>query len=223
MRTFTIATILATLALAASVSTARASVPEDPWAIDWTATAATSHTPLPAWTWKVHFGAEGLATASLSLRREILEQEPPAASPRPRAIEYSPAYETRRKIHVYASVATVPIFVTQLILGQRLYNGPPSDTVRSAHRLMSVGLAGLFGVNTVTGAWNLWEGRNDPNHRRLRLAHGLLMLGADGGFLATGLLAPNHHGGGNWPLHRGIAIASIGVATASYLMMLLAR
>jgi hypothetical protein len=71
------------------------------------------------------------------------------------------------------------------------------------------------------------EARKDPNRRTLRLAHGLLMLAADGGFVATGLLAPHRHRDGfytgNFSLHRGIALTSMGVATASYLMMLLAR
>ena len=49
------------------------------------------------------------------------------------------------------------------------------------------------------------------------------MLGADAGFVATALLAPGDDGGGNKTAHRAVALTSIGVATASYLFMLLTR
>ncbi len=50
------------------------------------------------------------------------------------------------------------------------------------------------------------------------------MLGADAGFVATGMLAPNKEGeGGNRSTHRAVAYTSMGVATVSYLMMLFGR
>ena len=54
--------------------------------------------------------------------------------------------------------------------------------------------AALFAVNTVTGVWNLSEGRKDPNHRTKRMVHGILMAVADAGFVATGVMTPDSEG-----------------------------
>jgi hypothetical protein len=58
--------------------------------------------------------------------------------------------------------------------------------MKSAHTITGVGIGALFGVNTVTGVWNMWEARKDPNGRRRRLIHGISMLGADAGFFRDG-------------------------------------
>jgi hypothetical protein len=89
-------------------------------------------------------------------------------------------------------------------------------------------IAGLFAVNSVTGVWNMVEARNDPNGKTRRLVHGILMLGADAGFVATGMMAPSdHEDGGNYSndksAHRNVALASMGMATAGYLYMLFTR
>ena len=84
----------------------------------------------------------------------------------------------------------------------------------------------LFGVNTVTGVWNLWESRKDPNGRTKRIVHSVLMLAADGGFVATAALAPDSEHASfsdDRGAHRAVAITSIGLATTSYLIMLLTR
>jgi len=150
----------------------------------------------------------------------VLQQ---GGSPRTVAFEYSDGYAVRRKIHVYASLATLPLFVTEVILGAKLYDGDASDSVRSAHSAVAGGVGVLFGVNTVTGVWNMWEARKDPNGKKRRLIHGLSMLGADLGFVATGMLAPEHDEEGNKSLHRNVALTSIGIATGSYLYMLFTR
>jgi len=144
------------------------------------------------------------------------------------AIEHSDAYVTRRKIHKIASFATLPLFATELVLGQNIYSNPSTGAVRSAHILVGTGLIGLFGVNTVTGAWNMFgEDRQDPNGRMLRLVHGLLMLASDAGFAATSMTGPNSDSQRQaltYPsraaLHRNLAVASISVGTAGYLLML---
>ncbi len=151
---------------------------------------------------------------------------PPAplpATPRPKAFEYSDGYRTRLKIHKYASYATLPLFVAQYAVGQKLYDGTGSESTRSAHGALAAGTAALFAVNTVTGVWNLAEARHDPNHRTKRTIHGILMLAADAGFVATGMLAPDEEGegGGSRSTHRTVALASMGVATVAYLMMLI--
>jgi hypothetical protein len=146
------------------------------------------------------------------------------------AVEHSDAYLTRAKIHKYASFATLPLFAAEVALGQSLYNNPATaGGNKGAHATVGAGIVGLFGVNTVTGAWNLFgEGWSDKQGRTLRLVHGLLMMAADVGFLATTASAPNG-GGRNGALtfeadkvtHRNLAIASISVGTAGYLLMLL--
>ena len=146
-----------------------------------------------------------------------------ASTARPIAFEYSDGYYTRLKIHKWASYATLPLFVAQYAVGQKLYDGDASDSTRSLHSGLAASTAVLFGVNTVTGVWNLAEGRKDPNHRTKRMVHGILMLVADAGFVATGMTAPDDdgEGGGSRSTHRNVALASMGVATVAYLMMLI--
>jgi hypothetical protein len=146
------------------------------------------------------------------------------------AVEYSDAYQLRRKIHKIASFATLPLLATELALGQSMYNSAPSDASnkRGLHAAVGVGIIGLFVVNTVTGSWNLFgEGWHDPHGRTLRVVHGLLMMVADAGFVATAATGPNSHSlrqaasyETNKVTHRNIAVASISVASASYLLML---
>jgi hypothetical protein len=149
--------------------------------------------------------------------------QPTAA--RPVAIEYSDGYYTRAKIHKYASFATLPLFAAELALGQTVYNDPNANTssAKGAHIAVGTAITGLFAVNTVTGAWNMWESRNDPSHHTLKLIHGILMLGADAGFVATFASGPNGRGANidtQKQTHRTIALTSIGLASASYLLML---
>lgn len=147
---------------------------------------------------------------------------------RPQAIEYSEGYETRAKIHKIASYATLPLIGAEIVLGQQLYNDPQGrlSSYKTPHIVVGTAITGLFAVNTVTGVWNLVEGWKDPNHRALRLTHGILMLGADAGFLAAYGTGPG--GGGrnlvnfdqNKSTHRTVVFTTMGVATASYLLML---
>jgi hypothetical protein len=148
-----------------------------------------------------------------------------ALAGRPMAFEYSDGYRLRAKIHRYASYAMLPLFVTQFAVGQKLYNGNGSDATRSLHGALATGTGVLFGVNSVTGVWNLYEGRQDPNHRTRRIVHGVLMLVADAGFVATGATAPDDEGEGgvSRSTHRTIALTSMGVATVGYLVMLLSH
>jgi len=183
--------------------------------------------------------AEGIAPAT-SLGASVaalFDSEATGGSPatparRPVAFEYSEGYQKRLKIHKYASFATLPLFVAQFAVGQKLYNGNGSDGTRTAHGILAGGTAVLFGLNTVTGVWNLSEGRKDPNHRTKRMVHGILMAVADAGFVATGIMTPHHEheeggftfqqsGGTSQSTHRAVALTSMGIATVSYLMMLI--
>jgi hypothetical protein len=229
------ATLLFLVALPAGATNAAANA-DGPFVVDGgdlEIAAATVHPAddpcaLPA----VETGGIAAEASDGSLAEAAASAAQRAPTARPLAIEYSDGYRTRLKIHKYASFATLPLFVAQFAVGQKLYDGNGSDGLRSAHGALVGGTALLFGVNTVTGVWNLREGRKDPNHRTKRVLHGLLMLAADGGFVATGLLAPEGEhelrdgferpgGGHSRSTHRALALGSMGVATVSYLMMLL--
>ncbi len=144
---------------------------------------------------------------------------------RPQAVEYSDTYNTRRKIHMIASYATSPLFAAQYWAGQQLFDDGEDSAAASAHGALTIGIASLFAVNTVTGVWNLWEARKDPNGRTRRLVHSLMMFGAGAGFVATGALAPDddEDGGASRSTHRNVAIASMGISVASYVYMLVTR
>ena len=148
---------------------------------------------------------------------------------RPRAVEYSEAYHVRLAIHMIASFATLPLFVAEYILGRKLITSSTvSQSTRQAHQTVATGVAALFAVNTVTGAWNLWDSRKTTQGSLRRWLHSGLMFAADAGFVATGLTAPHHEhfqtyqpSSSSATRHQAIAIASMGTALASYAMMLI--
>ena len=200
--------------------------------------------PAAAWTPPGTVAIEGAAVESRQSRQWHVSFEAGAVEPlhihtttvpegaaaateqRPTAFEYSDFYNTRRKIHMIASYATVPLFVGEYLAGQKLYDGNGSSAAKSAHGAFTAGLAGLFGLNTITGVWNLWDGRKDPNGRTRRIVYSILMLGADAGFAATASLAPDDDDRGftnDRSAHRNMAIASMSVAAASYVYMLVTR
>jgi hypothetical protein len=166
----------------------------------------------------------------LQLPASAAAQTSAQAPQRPVAIEYSDGYQLRRKIHRYASFATLPLFAAEFALGQSMYNTAPADdsSKPGIHAAIGAAIIGLFGVNTVTGAWNMFgEGRKDPHGRTLRLVHGLLMMAADVGFVATAQTGPSSHSErhaqtyeSDKVTHRNIAVASISVGTVGYLLML---
>lgn len=176
--------------------------------------------------WRVDFGATGIApdgtlptSAAFDLAATAAAVDAQEPVRRPVAYVYSDGYTIRAKVHKYASYITLPIFASQYLLGQKLDGGRAPESVRWTHAAIATTMVGLFGVNTVTGVWNALEGRKNPNGFRRRLIHSLLMLSSDAGFVATGLLAPTNDGGGNRDAHKTVAITSIGVATAGYLLM----
>jgi hypothetical protein len=168
--------------------------------------------------------AQSIAAAAESIASaiELVPAPTQATAPPPVAFEYSDGYRLRAKIHKVSSFATLPLFGAEAIIGQSLYSNPTQGK-KDAHLVTAAGIGALFAVNTTTGVWNLIEARKDSNHRGRRLAHGLMMLAADGGFLATAALGPeSEHGSveGSRGAHRAVAFTSIGLATASYLIML---
>ncbi len=152
---------------------------------------------------------------------------------RRKAVEYSDLYYTSLKVHRLASYLTLPLFVGQYFSGTYIWNHPTSrGFARDVHGPLAAGVAGLFAVNTVTGVYNLWTERAEPKGRTRRWVHGLAMIVADAGFVVVGATAPHREdrfGGTPTPLnqqsgartHRDVAIASMGLALGSYVMMLL--
>jgi hypothetical protein len=140
-------------------------------------------------------------------------QVPPS---RPKTFSYSNGYLVRRKIHKYASIATLPLAISEAVVGQKLMDrtGDESDSLRSAHSALATGIGVLFGIESVTGIWNMWEARKNPNHRGKRQFHGILMLAADAGFVATAAMAPGDdegesQGSTRASTHRAVAFASL--------------
>ncbi|HEV8218451.1 MAG TPA: hypothetical protein VGP95_21525 [Gemmatimonadaceae bacterium] len=139
------------------------------------------------------------------------------------AVEYSDWYGRRLTIHRWASYLTLPLFAGNYVTGQQLLqNGNRAPTwAIDAHGPLAAGVTTLFAFNTFTGGWNLIEARSDPNGRAWRTTHAVLMLTADAGFAAAGLLSNRAERSDQLRrLHRTVALASISTATLSYLMML---
>jgi hypothetical protein len=148
---------------------------------------------------------------------------PGPLAPRDTVFEYSAAYYKRLDIHRIGSYTMLPLFAFQYIAGTQLYDRSfeAPGWAKTGHRVAATGVAVLFGVNTVTGLMNLYEGRKDPEERGRRIFHALMMLAADAGFAATGILAERAEASGDdRELHRTVALTSVGVATIGYLSML---
>jgi hypothetical protein len=152
-----------------------------------------------------------------------------ATSQRRRAVEHSDWYYRRLTIHKAASWATIPVFAAEYYLGDKLYRDKGTSSTKSQHSAVAGGLGVLFGVNTITGVWNLWDSRHESQGRARRITHSVLMLASDAGFVATAAMAPegddrNDFGestANDRSRHRAVAVGSMGVATVSYLMMFL--
>jgi hypothetical protein len=145
---------------------------------------------------------------------------------RRRAVQYSDQYYKRLTIHRYGSYLMLPLFVSEYALGQNLINdaNPPS-WIKPTHFGVAWGIGGLFAVNTVTGAMNLWESRDDPSNRGLRITHTALILASDAGFAITGALTPKKHSfdfaeiQASRNRHRNWALGSMALSTAGTALM----
>ena len=120
----------------------------------------------------------------------------------------------------------LPVFTAQYVAGSALFdqgNGGPAAPgwARPVHKAGAATIAGIFTVNTVTGLWNLWDSRQVEEHRWLRYSHALVMLGADAAFAYTGskLADEAKLTTANRRRHRQVALISIGVSTASGVIM----
>lgn len=139
---------------------------------------------------------------------------------RPRAIEYSDWYARRLMVHRIGSYVELPLFASEWYLGNKLLNGNYTSTEKNLHGAVAGGLGVLFGVNTLTGVWNLYDSRKDPSDRKKKIIHSILMLTADAGFAATGLAAGDaEEDSGRRNLHKNLALSSMGVSTVGTLIM----
>jgi hypothetical protein len=160
----------------------------------------------------VHFG-EALTTLQDTTHRK-----------RTTAVEYSSFYNTRLKIHQVLSWTMLPLFALQYASGQQIlkYGNAAPDWAKNSHGVTAGLIGGLFVVNTVTGAWNLWDSRKDPAGRTRRYIHSALMFVAGAGFAYTASLADDEGGySSDAQQHKNAAMVSVGVATVGWLMMLL--
>ncbi|MDQ3995874.1 MAG: hypothetical protein M3303_02525 [Gemmatimonadota bacterium] len=167
--------------------------------------------------------ADSVPVVAVARRLDASVVDTPRVARRAAPVEYSDWYERRLTIHKWASYSTLPLFAFQYVAGKQLYDKSTDapSWAKTGHGVAATGIAALFTVNTVTGVWNLWDARKDPEGRKSRTAHALLMLAADAGFAATGILAEKaERSADNRRLHRNIAISSMAVATIGYLMML---
>lgn len=142
---------------------------------------------------------------------------------RRRAVRLSEAYYTRQKIHKVSSLLMLPTAAFMYASGQQLFQKGKSAPgwATSGHGVAAGVVAGLFTVNTFTGALNWWETRQQESGRTWRTVHAALMLAADAGFFTVGQLAtPAENSITKRQQHRNLALASISMATVSYVMML---
>lgn len=224
--------MLTTLALIASLSLQTASAPAPdsltkvvsdplPGGVSLPAGDASGSWPTVADLLRPNL-AEAPLTVPLGSGASWLSHDAP-----PQLVEYSDAYLTRLTIHRWASYLTLPLFVSEYVVGRRLQNGHGSHSLLRLHRGLAAGLGGLFVVNTVTGGLNLLEARKDPEGRNRRTLHSALMLLSDAGFVATGLLANTrrntngvYRGPATSHAHRNMALVSMTTALVGYAIML---
>lgn len=194
------------IALAGSGDTVRV-VPDSARAVEDTASVATPmRLELPL----------SLQVASDTTRR-----------PRRKSIEVSDWYERRLRIHRYGAYAMIPLFAFQAAAGNELYNkgSGAAGWAKTGHRVGATGLATVFGVNTVTGLWNLWDSRAVEQGRARRTIHTLLMLASDAGFTYAGMKLSEEaeRSADKRRQHRNLTYASMGVAITGAGMMVLWR
>lgn len=172
-------------------------------------------------------GGPRIETARIGIQNPVADAGPAVDADtvrvRRRAVRLSDAYYTRLKIHRYSSYLMLPTFAYMYAAGQQLMahgRNAPSWAV-NGHGIGAGVVAGLFTVNTYTGAMNWWETRNSDAGRTWRTAHAALMLLSDVGFTVVGQLAtPAQNSITKRRLHKNLAITSISMASVSYVMML---
>jgi len=142
---------------------------------------------------------------------------------RRRSVEVGEWYARRLTIHRYAAYSTIPIFAFQYVAGERLFKEQSAapQWAKTGHRVGATALAGIFTINTVTGAWNWWDSRSARKGRMLRTIHALSLLGADAAFTYAGVKLSDEaeNSQKKRELHRTVALSAIGVTAVSGVAM----
>ena len=149
---------------------------------------------------------------------------PPPVRERPRAIEVSEWYERRLSIHRKLSYTVIPLFAFQYAAGRQLWDhgkGGAPAWARDGHPIGAIAIGTVFGVNTITGIWNLWDSRAVEEGRTRRYLHAASMLVADAGFTWAGakLSKEAETSFDKRRLHRTVALTSIGISVTSAALM----
>lgn len=144
--------------------------------------------------------------------------------PRRKAVTYSDGYATRVQIHRVLSYGMLPLFALSYFSGDQLISksGDAPAWARRVHAPAAAGTAVLFGANAITGGWNLWEGRKDPNGRARRFLHSATFLAASAGFTYAGTVLADEarRSPEGRRTHRAVAGGSMALSTVSWLVML---
>ena len=147
---------------------------------------------------------------------------------RAKAYTYSDNYYWRLKWHKRMSWAMLPLFAASYFSGQEMLDASSEGReaamwASNLHGPAATGSAILFTANTITGGMNLWEGRHNPAGRTRRLVHSALFVASSAGFVYAGTQLANdaEQSQDKRLQHRNVAIASMSVATLSWLIMLI--
>ena len=139
-------------------------------------------------------------------------------------VEYSDWYGRRLTLHRALSWSMLPLFAVSYYTGNRLARDGRVNSpywVRAAHPYVATADAAVFGVNTVTGLWNLWDSRHDPEGRTRRIIHSALFIVADAGFAYAGSIGRDGREDREIrSRHRTVALSSMGVSTLGWVIML---
>ncbi len=137
------------------------------------------------------------------------------------AIQYSEWYHRRLIVHQIGSFTILPLFAAEWSVGQNLLQDrEPPSWMLGTHQFVAGSIGVVYGVNTITGLWNLWDSRQNPAGRTRRFLHATAMLGSGAGFIWAGAVAGNaRRSRADADHHRAIALTSIGLSTAGTVMM----
>ena len=148
--------------------------------------------------------------------------------PRAKAVEYSEWYGKRLAVHKTLSWAMIPLFAASYFSGDAMLKASRDGTkapdwARTVHAPAATGSAVLFSANIVTGTWNLYESRGDSNGRTRRILHSAMFYAGSAGFVYAGTKLANdaEQSSNKRTQHKNVAIYSMSLSTASWLLMLI--
>jgi hypothetical protein len=177
--------------------------------------SARADTTPPSMAWKAK---------SLLPVTDTLLNNPADTVRRRHAIVYSEWYGTRATIHRRLSYTMIPLFALSYFTGQKLFNEGThaSDVTLALHQGSAGAVSVLFGLNTITGGINLWQGRHDPAQRKRKILHAVLFTAASAGFAYAGVVLAD---GARYSLskrtaHRNMTLFSMGLSVSSVLVMM---